>query len=335
MDIKVSIIIPVYNVSSYLDVCLTSCVNQTFKDIEIVVVNDGSTDGSSDIIQQYAVKDDRIKVVTKENQGLVYARKSGLEAACGEYVFFLDGDDSIQKDAIEALYKEAVISGADHVMGNLYSVSENRKQKGESICELRGLVGQELLLCKLKRREWRIWGILIRKCIFDDLVYIQIVMGEDLFFNMQICLKVKKSSVVDIPLYNYVLRPGSITNQKKKIVNQLMLDMVKTTFFLLETYSYNQCIREKIYMIYYYFFLNCIRHKDMDAKTVLFDYYWNNQAVISYLQRDKKYFYLIIKMFIYYPRIASLMAKIYMLIIVLKKKCNEIENRLKNKLKML
>ena len=100
MDVKVSIIIPVYNVASYLDTCLLSCVSQTFHDLEIIVVNDGSTDESPHIIKKYAEKDSRIRVITKENQGLVYARKSGLDIARGEYVFHLDGDDYLETNAI-------------------------------------------------------------------------------------------------------------------------------------------------------------------------------------------------------------------------------------------
>lgn len=129
MDIKVSIIIPVYNVAPYLDACLSSCVDQTFRDIEIIVVNDGSTDESACIIKRYAEKDNRIKVITKENQGLVYARKSGLDAACGEYVFHLDGDDYLEITAIEKLYDEAIKGGSDYVIYNYYTVSDNSRRK--------------------------------------------------------------------------------------------------------------------------------------------------------------------------------------------------------------
>ena len=129
MDVKVSIIVPVYNVASYLDACLSSCVNQTFCDIEIIVVNDGSTDESPRIIEKYAGQDDRIKVITKENQGLIYARKSGLEAACGEYVFHLDGDDYIEVNAIELLYNKAVGSNADYVESNYCAIFTSSGKK--------------------------------------------------------------------------------------------------------------------------------------------------------------------------------------------------------------
>ncbi len=93
MQPSVSVIIPVYNIEKHLEKCLDSVIGQTLKDIEIIVVNDGSTDNSLDIITQYARKDSRIVIVDKPNEGLAYARKSGIEAAHGKYVQHLDGDD--------------------------------------------------------------------------------------------------------------------------------------------------------------------------------------------------------------------------------------------------
>ena len=102
----VSIVIPVYNIGKYLEKCLDSVVAQTFPDIEIIVVNDGSTDNSPEIIARYADKDSRIVVIDKSNEGLAYARKSGIEAARGTYIYHLDGDDYLELDAIELLYRK-------------------------------------------------------------------------------------------------------------------------------------------------------------------------------------------------------------------------------------
>ena len=94
---KVSIIIPVYNVESYLRRCLDSVVNQTLKDIEIILVNDGSTDGSLAICEEYAKNDDRIKIITRKNGGLSAARNTGLDNATSEYIGFIDSDDWVDK----------------------------------------------------------------------------------------------------------------------------------------------------------------------------------------------------------------------------------------------
>lgn len=337
MDIKVSIIIPVYNVAPYLDVCLSSCINQTFRDIEIIVVNDGSTDESLLVIQKYAENDDRIKVILKENQGLIYARKSGLDVACGEYIFHLDGDDYLENSAIEELYNEAVKSDADYVIGNYYRICDNNKLEMKNTNEFKGLFGQDLLLCMFHYDEWRVWGKLMRKSLFSSVIYRPVVMGEDMFFHMQICLKVKKVIVVDTCLYNYIYRSGSITSQSRKVRMNLEFDLVKNIFYILDIYTYNQYIKDKVYLKFYHFFLNCIRYKEISLRDILYDYYWNKKEVRSFLWKNKKDFYLIIKVFFRNTFIASIMANIYLFIIVFSKYIKNLkwtfwENRLHKKM---
>lgn len=102
---KVSIIIPVYNVENYLRVCLDSVVNQTYSDLEIICINDGSTDSSLDILNEYAKNDSRILVVSQSNRGLAAARNTGLEYVTGELCYFLDSDDYIERNLIEYAVK--------------------------------------------------------------------------------------------------------------------------------------------------------------------------------------------------------------------------------------
>ena len=112
----VSVIIPVYNIEKHLEKCLDSVIGQTLKDIEIIVVNDGSTDNSPRIIDRYARTDSRIVAIHKANEGLAYARKSGIEAAHGKYVQHLDGDDFLEPDACELLFNRAEETNADIVI---------------------------------------------------------------------------------------------------------------------------------------------------------------------------------------------------------------------------
>lgn len=114
--IKVSVIVPVYNVEKYLEECLNSLINQTLKDIEIICVNDGSTDNSADILESYAKKDDRLLVITQENQGLAAARNTGLNYVNGEYIYFIDSDDFLELNALEELYNIAVEKSLDFVL---------------------------------------------------------------------------------------------------------------------------------------------------------------------------------------------------------------------------
>lgn len=319
MDIKVSIIIPVYNVAPFLDKCLSSCVNQTFQDIEIIVVNDGSRDDSSQIIAAYAAIDDRIKVITKENQGLIYARKSGLEVACGEYVFHLDGDDYIEPNAIEILYDEAIKQDADYVVANYYDVLGNERHEVWRNSRMKGLSGEAFFLCML-RGGYELWARLIRRSLCDDIIYKPVVNGEDLFTTMQIVLKVKKPVVVDACLYNYVKRTGSLTNRNEEIMWKSKFYMIRSVFSLLDVYPYTQPIRERVYLMFFSFFLECISLKKMEVKTILYDYYWNKKEVKAFLWRKRIDFYLMINTFFVFPSIASLIARIYLYMICLWRK---------------
>ena len=112
-EINVSIIIPVYNVENYLRRCLDSVINQTLKDIEIICVDDGSTDNSGKILDEYALKDKRIKVIHQRNKGAAVARNVGLSLAVGDYISILDSDDVFDKNMLQLLYNRAVSTGAD------------------------------------------------------------------------------------------------------------------------------------------------------------------------------------------------------------------------------
>ncbi|MFV0584148.1 MAG: glycosyltransferase family 2 protein [Parabacteroides gordonii] len=320
MNIKVSIIIPVYNVAPFLDACLSSCINQTFHDIEIIVVNDGSTDDSPRIIQEYAEKDDRVKVITKENQGLVYARKSGLEVAHGEYVFHLDGDDYIEINAIELLYSEVLRSGADYVACNFFSVYEGNKSTSDISNVFYKLSGQELLLSILRYKTWNIWGKLMKKSLFDNIIYYPVSIGEDLFFHMQICLKIKKAVCIENHLHNYVLRSGSMTGQNRRICREVKRDMVRYMFRIMDIYPYNQAIREEVYLLFYYFFLNCIAHKEMEIKTILYNNYWSNKERKTFLWRKRKDFYLITSIFFRSSYLGCLVANVYLFMVLIWRK---------------
>ncbi|WP_293713553.1 glycosyltransferase family 2 protein [uncultured Parabacteroides sp.] len=321
MDIKVSVIIPVYNVAPYLDACLSSCVNQTFRDMEIIVVNDGSTDESSRIIQRYAEKDDRVVVITKENQGLIYARKSGLDIAKGEYIFHLDGDDYVEADAIEMLYDEVIKQEADYVVANYYEVVGNERYEVRRNNRFKGLSGQDLFLCML-RGGFELCMRLIRRSLFDGIAYKPLVIGEDLFTTMQILPKVKKPVVVDACLYNYVRHTGSITKRNDEISWKHKFYMIRSVFSLLDMYPYSQAVKDRVYLMFFSFFLECMSQKKMEVKAIFYDYYWSKKEIKTFLWKKRKDFYLIMKLFFLYPSMAGWIAKLYLWMIVLWRRYN-------------
>lgn len=125
MSPKVSVVVPVYNVAAFLPACLDSICAQTLKDIEIIVVNDGSTDNSLEIAQEYAAKDDRVKVLTKENHGYGHTMNLGFSHARGEYIGIVESDDCARPEMFETLYNLAVQNDADVVRSNYWNMSEN------------------------------------------------------------------------------------------------------------------------------------------------------------------------------------------------------------------
>lgn len=128
---KVSVIVPVYNVEKYLSECLESLINQTLSDIEIICVNDGSTDDSRNVLERYAASDKRIAVVNQTNKGLSAARNSGVKTARGRYLYFLDSDDFIDRNALEYLYQEAEKYRLDILYFDGVSVWERSKFQSE------------------------------------------------------------------------------------------------------------------------------------------------------------------------------------------------------------
>ena len=121
----VTVVLPVYNVEQYLDRCINSVVNQTYKNLEIILVDDESPDNCPKMCDEWAKMDSRIKVIHKKNQGLGYARNTGIDNATGEYIYFVDSDDYIALDTIELAYKAAVENNADIVTFGYNQVDSN------------------------------------------------------------------------------------------------------------------------------------------------------------------------------------------------------------------
>lgn len=201
---KVSVIIPVYNVENYLRKCLDSLVNQTLKDIEIIVVNDGTTDNSQEIIDEYVKKyPKKVVSVIQENGGQGTARNTGLLYAKGEYIGYVDSDDYVEENMYEELYKKAKVDDSDIVICGNNVVKENYDFLSKEE------VDKEFLLGKMA-----VWNKIYKKNIIVDnkIQFRSKVWYEDLDFTMKVYFSSKKISYVDKTLYNYLLREGSTMN---------------------------------------------------------------------------------------------------------------------------
>ena len=201
---KVSVIIPVYNVENYLRKCLDSLVNQTLKDIEIIVVNDGTPDNSQEIIDEYVKKyPKKVVSIIQENGGQGAARNTGLLHAKGEYIGYVDSDDYVEENMYEELYNKAKEEDSDIVICGNNVVKENYEFLSKED------VDKEFLLGKMA-----VWNKIYKKNIIVDnnIQFRSKVWYEDLDFTMKVYFSSKKISYVDKPLYNYLLREGSTMN---------------------------------------------------------------------------------------------------------------------------
>lgn len=215
---KISVIVPVYNVQEYLVRCVKSIQNQTFEDIEIILVDDGSTDLSGYMCDEMARYDERIRVIHKKNGGLSDARNAGIDMARGEYIFFVDSDDWIDDDTLELLYKIATDENADIVECSYRNVFMDYTES-ETADTGEMVIGDSMLALK-GQITWKYfksvaWNKLYHKEIFSDGKRYPVgKYHEDEFFTHKAFCAANKLVYIDLAKYNYVReRKGSITNK--------------------------------------------------------------------------------------------------------------------------
>ncbi len=212
---KVSIIVPVYNVEKYLSTCLDSLINQTLKDIEIICVNDGSTDNSLNILNEYAQKDTRIIVINKENSGPGSCRNLGIEKATGEYIQFVDSDDWIMTETCEVSYKKAIEYNVDMVSFNANKIC-NKKCFPIYYYDIKEekLVNWIDIADKLFKFPFHSCHYLIKRdfLLKNNIRYPEnIFWCEDVLFILKCWLDTKDVYVTTNPLYNYIQHKNSTT----------------------------------------------------------------------------------------------------------------------------
>lgn len=213
MDSLISVIVPIYNVEKYLDRCVDSIINQTYKNLEIILVDDGSPDNCPQMCDDYAKKDSRIKVVHKENGGLSDARNVGMEVATGEYVSFIDSDDYISLDFYETLLETIVDNDSDIVECGVVKFYENRKFDEYSddlkVTNYDTLDGLEGLINENPFKQ-HVWNKLYKTNIALDIPYAVGKLNEDEFWTYQIFGKAKKVTRINKTMYYYFQRGSSI-----------------------------------------------------------------------------------------------------------------------------
>ena len=255
----VSIIVPVYNREKTIERCLRSIQNQSYSNIEIIVVNDGSTDHTQKIIDKYADADARFFVIEKPNSGVSDSRNMGMQAASGEYFQFVDGDDWIVKQATEEFVKTALTFGCEMVISDYYRVHGRR-------ISTKGHINAGPVITKMKYAEFMMeapanfyYGVLWNKFFKADIIRkFQLLCSpeldwcEDFRFNLEYLLYVGKVGVITRPLYYYVKTKGSLVDtqinfQTTLQTKRILFDHYKELYQTIDLYEENKLRIKKFY----------------------------------------------------------------------------------------
>lgn len=213
---KVSVVVPIYKVEKYLEKCVDSILNQTYKDLEIILVNDGSPDKSGKIAEQFAMKDSRIIVVHKENGGLSEARNVGMQYVSGDFTIFVDSDDWLDQMMVEKLVKVCANYQADVVQAAFYYAYDDyllfdsrlyKKEQPPEIYDNKKLMSQLVMNERVKNFAW---GKLYKTSLIKDIPFQNGVLFEDVFWAHHVMQRVKKFVSLNDPLCFYYQREDSI-----------------------------------------------------------------------------------------------------------------------------
>lgn len=238
----ITVVIPVYNVEAYVEKCVTSVCNQHYTNLDIILVDDGSTDSSGKICDELAKKDTRIRVLHTENHGLSAARNAGIDIAKGSLIGFVDSDDWIEPDMYSFLYNLMKEHDADVTVCTHY-IDKNGKSKCKRqmdhpvICN-RDETMELLMIDKLLHNY--AWDKLYKIELFEGLRYPEGILYEDIAFTFKVLYRAKKNVIFAQPKYHYLVRPGSIVSQRytvKRNLSYFNSEYILMTFMVEHGYS--------------------------------------------------------------------------------------------------
>lgn len=282
---SISIIIPCYNSLLYLDVCINSLKGQTSSDWEAIFVNDGSTDKTFDVLTEYALRDQRIKVYSQPNQGVAKAREYGLSKATGDFITFLDVDDTLQENALEQMLHafdvdtDIVVSGFNIVKG------QSIRRKILHPCKLSSIDYLKKVLCG--KYGWELWAKMYRKELFTTSIVtpVGIRIGEDAAVFIQLVCASRQVKILPERVYNYIQYAQSASHIRSEKYAE---ETLQAAFFIediLKNTHYYQEIRPEIDVMFLLFYSNSIRKGDLSRHHPLVrqlrESHWNRAAFLK------------------------------------------------------
>ena len=282
---KISIIVPVYNVEAYLERCVESILKQTYTNLEILLVNDGSTDKSGELCDKLALRDHRIRVIHKENGGLSDARNRWIDEASSNLIGFIDSDDYIDEDMYETLYRQMVASKADLSMCGHYDVYHQIPEKQVAKIKTWELMPEEAIKMVMEAKILSVTAVnkLYKKALFEQLRFRIGKIAEDAFIMVDLIHQCSKIVATNEKKYYYVHRENSITTQKFSLKFLNVIEAYEQNAKIIsENYPdlYDVAIM-RLNWAYFYVLDRLLVDNDFKDKVL-------EDRLISYLKKNKK-----------------------------------------------
>lgn len=305
----ISIIVPVYNAENYLNKCIESLINQTYNSLEIILINDGSTDNSRHICEKFAKKDKRIKLINQKNSGVSVARNKGIDIAKGKYICFVDSDDYVSQEFVEKMFNHIKINRADLAICNINKVNNKGIKYQDYTSFDKNIITKEEYYESINSFGGFLWNKIFKKSIIGNLrLEEDIYYCEDELFVINYVEKCNKISCINEPLYFYCTHSNSLSSWKdgwneKKITiikaKQKALNILSKYQFSIYKDYYLKCLCNYIDIYYRY-------SKKIIKKDKLVNMYQKVQQSDEYAIKNKIDIYIRFKHFYFYNLIRYL-----------------------------
>jgi len=265
----ISIIVPIYKVESYLRICIESILSQTYRNLEIILVDDGSPDQCGAICDEYAEKDSRVRVIHKENGGVSDARNKGLDIATGCYIGFVDGDDYIDPDMFQTLYQLIQEYNTDLSMvsyNNVINDIATPRLNSNTVRVFDKMEGLKFILIDQEIQSY-LWNKLFKAEIFRDIRLANEIMLEDVCVMLKIFKRMTSIVYLESPKYNYVFREGSIVNDYDHDKEKNCLTAIVENYHEIAEFpdlDIYRCFNLILWMVRIYWFMVLEKDKDVD-----------------------------------------------------------------------
>lgn len=263
----VSIIVPVFNVENYIQRCIDSLCNQTYKNLEIILVNDGSLDNSALLCETAAKRDNRIKVIHQKNSGSSIARNKGLEHATGEFITFVDSDDHMETNTIEEALQLLINHDLDTVEYERDDPSGKKNLDGSFVIETQ----EQAIIRIIKDSSFQVWKRIYKASLISNMKFIPGIIHQDVFFVVDLLNKVNKIGHLNKPLYKYNRENLSVIRSRYTLVKTQA--GINATEYILQNLPSSEKVMDSLstYVVSYYtgHFFSLCRNKELDHSRVI------------------------------------------------------------------